>query len=109
MKVLILDKGRINVDVKNELINLGLDAKTVNVETLTDETDLSKSKRFDMIFWNLSSSSLPVADLIKEKSKISDKHTIMIHTDFMTIKNVKDSIKLGVQQYNLLRKFKLSA
>jgi hypothetical protein len=109
MKVLILDKGRINVHVKNELINLGLDAKTLNVVTLTDETDLSKSKPFDMIFWNLSPSSLPMADLIKEKSKISDKHTVMVHTDFMTVKNIKDSIKLGVQQYNLLRKFKLCA
>lgn len=109
MQILILDKGRINVDVKNEIVNLGFDAKTVNVVTLTDETDLKKSKRFDMIFWNLSSSSCSMADLIKKKSKISDKHTIMIHTDFMTVKNLKDSIKLGVQQYNLLRKFKLCA
>jgi len=108
MQVLILEKNKTHVAIKNELTNLGLHSKAINVTTLFQGMELLKSMHFDMIFWDLSFSTERNANFIKEELKIFYRHTVMIHSDFSKQKNIKEAVISGVQQFNQKRKYKIS-
>jgi hypothetical protein len=108
MQVLILEKNKKHLAIKNELTNLGLRSRAINVTTLSDGIGLLKSIHFDMIFWDSSFSTERNANFIKEELKIFHRHTVMVHSDFSKQKNIREAVISGVQQFNQKRKYELS-